>query len=72
LFEAVSVRFCVHAAGSMGSHGTAHVPWVPHHAINLGTNAYGRNFVEYNRIHHVCLETVDNGAINLWMDVPRE
>jgi parallel beta-helix repeat protein len=45
---------------------------MPHHAVNLGSNPYGRNFVEYNRIHHVCVETHDTGAINSWMDVPRE
>ncbi len=45
---------------------------IPHHAVNLGSNPYARNYVEYNRIHHVRLETHDTGAINAWMDVPRE
>jgi parallel beta-helix repeat protein len=41
---------------------------LPHHAVNLGMNGYGRNVVEYNVIRHVCLETMDNGAINMWME----
>jgi len=41
---------------------------LPHHAINLGVNGYGRNIVEYNAIRNVCLETSDNGAINSWME----
>lgn len=41
---------------------------LPHHAINLGINGYGRNLIEYNEIHHVCEELRDNGAINAWMD----
>jgi hypothetical protein len=44
---------------------------LPHHAINLGLNGYGRNIVEYNDIQHVCLELRDNGAINSWMDDPQ-
>src|SRR5581483_4369694 len=39
---------------------------MPHHAINLGNSQYGRNILEYNEIHHTCLETRDNGAINVW------
>lgn len=43
---------------------------LPHHGICLGNDGYGRNIVEYNRIHHVCLETRDTGAINTWMEGP--
>jgi parallel beta-helix repeat protein len=45
--------------------------YLPHHAINLSLNGYGRNVLEYNEIHHVCLELRDNGAINAWMDDPQ-
>jgi parallel beta-helix repeat protein len=45
--------------------------YLPHHAVNLGMNGYGRNVVEYNDIHDVCLELRDNGAINAWMDDPQ-
>ena len=44
--------------------------YLPHHAINLGLNGYGRNILEYNEIRQVCLELKDNGAINCWMDDP--
>ena len=43
---------------------------MPHHAINLGNSAFGRNIVEYNEIRYVCCETNDNGAINCWMEDP--
>ncbi len=43
---------------------------MPHHAVNLGSNGLGRNYVEYNEIRRVCLEIADTGAINCWMDVP--
>lgn len=42
---------------------------VPHHAINLGSNGYGRNILEYNDIRHACMEIFDTGAINSWGDV---
>ena len=45
---------------------------MPHHAINLGGSGFGRNILEYNEIHHACLETFDNGAINSWMTDPHE
>jgi parallel beta-helix repeat protein len=45
-----------------------HIHHVPHHAINLASNGYGRNHVQYNRIEFACLELHDNGAINMWMD----
>jgi hypothetical protein len=45
---------------------------LPHHAVNLATNGFGRNLVEYNHIHHVTLEINDTGAINCWMDDPGE
>ena len=41
---------------------------VPHHAINLGSNGYGRNVLEYNDIRRSCLEIFDTGAINSWAD----
>ena len=41
---------------------------VPHHAINLGSNGYGRNVLEYNDIRRACLEIFDTGAINSWAD----
>jgi parallel beta-helix repeat protein len=43
----------------------------PHHGINLGSNGFGRNIVEFNDIRRTCLENRDLGAINCWMDVPR-
>jgi parallel beta-helix repeat protein len=44
------------------------IEYMPHHGINLGTNSYGRNVVEYNVVRHVALETHDTGAINSWME----
>lgn len=41
---------------------------MPHHAINLGSNRYGRNLLEYNLIRRVCREIHDTGAINAWME----
>ena len=41
---------------------------VPHHAINLGSNGYGRNVLEYNDIRRACREIFDTGAINSWAD----
>ncbi len=43
---------------------------LPHHAVNLGGNGLGRNYVESNDIRRVCLANHDVGAINCWMDVP--
>jgi hypothetical protein len=43
---------------------------LPHHAIQLGSNGLGRNYVEYNEIRRVCLAIHDTGAINSWMDGP--
>ena len=43
---------------------------VPHHAINLGSNGYGRNIVEYNEIRYSAMQCRDTGAINCWGDVP--
>lgn len=48
------------------------IEYMPHHAINLGNSGYGRNIVEYNEIHHTCLETYDNTAINTWMEDPTD
>jgi len=45
-----------------------HIHHMPHHAVNLGSNGRGRNYVEHNRIEHVTLEIADTGAINSWMD----
>jgi parallel beta-helix repeat protein len=47
-----------------------HIEHIPHHGINLANTPLGRNIVEYNLIHHVGLETHDNGAINCWMEQP--
>jgi hypothetical protein len=58
--------FCGRSEGTEVAHNLIH--HVPHHAINLGNDGYGRNYVEYNRIHHTCLETHDTGAINVWME----
>jgi parallel beta-helix repeat protein len=52
--------------GNLIAHNYIHD--VPHTGINLGTNGYGRNMVEYNEIRRYCLELPDNGAINSWMD----
>jgi len=54
--------------GNVIAHNSIHD--MPHHAINLGSNGIGRNYVEYNEIRRVCLEIADTGAINSWMDVP--
>jgi parallel beta-helix repeat protein len=43
---------------------------LPHHAINLGSNAFGRNLVERNEIRYVCQEIWDTAAINSWMEEP--
>ena len=40
---------------------------MPHHGINLGNDGYGRNFIEYNKVHRVTLLAHDTGAINCWM-----
>ena len=45
---------------------------LPHHAINLGNDGYGRNIIEYNRIQRAALETHDTGAINCWMEAERD
>ncbi len=47
-----------------------HIHHMPHHAVNLGSNGRGRNYVEHNLIEHVTLEIADTGAINCWMDDP--
>ena len=44
------------------------IEYLPLYAINLGRNGFGRNTLEYNEIHQVCLELNDTGAINSWMD----
>ena len=45
---------------------------VPHHAINLGNSRYGRNYIEYNRIHRAGMVTNDNAAINCWHEMSPE
>ena len=40
----------------------------PHHAVNLATNGFGRNVLEYNRIARTSLVLHDTGAVNMWMD----
>lgn len=52
--------------GNIIGHNSIH--HMPHHGINLGSNGFGRNIVEYNEMRHTCLETHDTGAINAWMD----
>jgi len=54
--------------GNIIGHNSIH--HMPHHAINLGSNGVGRNIVEHNEIRFTCLEIHDNGAINVWADVP--
>jgi parallel beta-helix repeat protein len=44
------------------------IEYVPHIAICLGVNDYGRNVLGYDEIHYASLETSDTGAINMWMD----
>jgi parallel beta-helix repeat protein len=46
------------------------IEYVPHHAINLSNNPWGRNIVEYNLIRFTCQEIMDTGAINSWMEQP--
>ena len=58
--------FCGLSDGNLIAHNSIHD--MPHHAINLATNGYGRNIVEYNDIRRTCLILLDNGAINSWMD----
>jgi len=62
----VAAVFAGLSDGNLIAHNTIHD--MPHHAINLGTNGYGRNIVEYNHIRRTCLVLQDNGAINAWMD----
>ena len=52
--------------GNTISHNEIHD--LPHHAINLASNPYGRNLVEYNKIYRVTRQIHDTGAINSWMD----
>ncbi|MCG2658917.1 MAG: right-handed parallel beta-helix repeat-containing protein [Kiritimatiellae bacterium] len=47
-----------------------HIEHLPHHGINLADNPSGRNVVEFNEIRYVCEETIDNAAINCWMERP--
>jgi len=54
--------------GCVAAHNFLHD--LPHHAVQLGANGLGRNYVEYNEIRRVCLAIHDTGAINSWMDVP--
>jgi parallel beta-helix repeat protein len=43
---------------------------LPHHAINLSNNPFGRNVLEYNAVHFVDQRVNDSGAINVWMEEP--
>lgn len=60
--------------GLSGGNVIAHnlIEYMPHHAINLGNSGFGRNIVEYNELHHTCLEIRDNAAINSWMEDPAD
>ena len=59
--------FCGVSDGNLIAHNS--ISDVPHHGINLGSNGYGRNIVEYNDIRRTCQLIGDNGAINSWMDM---
>jgi parallel beta-helix repeat protein len=50
--------------------GHNRIEYMPHHAINFGNSAFGRNLAEYNEIRHVGLQSCDKGAINSWMEDP--
>ena len=41
---------------------------MPHHCVNFATNAYGRNYLEYNRIGNAAQVLHDTGSVNMWMD----
>ena len=58
--------FCGVSDGNLIAHNS--ISDMPHHGINLATNGYGRNIVEYNDIRRTCLILQDNAAINSWMD----
>ena len=59
--------FCGVSDGNLIAHNC--INDTPHHGINLGSNGYGRNIVEYNDIRRTCQIIHDNGAINSWMDM---
>jgi parallel beta-helix repeat protein len=50
--------------------GHNRIEYMPHHGINLGNSAFGRNVLEYNEIRFAGLQTCDKGAINSWMEDP--
>lgn len=52
--------------------GHNRIEHVPHHAINLGNDGYGRNIAEYNEIRHASEETYDAAGINCWMELPMD
>jgi len=62
--------FLGRSEGNVIGHNDIH--GMAHHGINLGNDGYGRNIIEYNKIHRVTLLTHDTGAINCWMEGERE
>ncbi|MFH1567245.1 MAG: right-handed parallel beta-helix repeat-containing protein [Gemmatimonadota bacterium] len=61
-------------AGLSDGNTIAHnrIEHVPHHAVNLGNNPWGRNLVEWNDICWADEEVADSAAINCWMEDPPE
>ncbi|MBU4272913.1 MAG: right-handed parallel beta-helix repeat-containing protein [Planctomycetes bacterium] len=67
VFNKVAVGvFCGVSDGNVIGHNL--IEQMPHHAINLGNHGYGRNIVEFNDIRHTCQESLDNAAVNCWME----
>ena len=60
--------FCGMSDGNIISHNR--FEHLPHHAINLSNNPFGRNFVEYNEIRWADEEIADSAALNCWMEEP--
>ena len=52
--------------GNLIAHNSIHD--MPHHAVNLASNGYGRNIIEYNDIRRVSTELWESPGINSWMD----
>jgi len=52
--------------GNIVAHNSIHD--MPHHAVNLASNGYGRNYVEFNDIRRVSTELFESPGINGWMD----
>lgn len=52
--------------GNIVAHNSIHD--MPHHAVNLASNGYGRNYIEFNDIRRVSTELYESPGINAWMD----